>query len=213
MSLRLPPGFRAESLTEVRRSRFLTTLARVDSEESARAVIAEVRHRHPDARHHCTAFVVEASGRQPIERSNDDGEPSGTAGRPMLAVLTGRGLTQVVAVVTRWFGGVKLGTGGLTRAYAGAVEDALAGVRLLEAVAWPEQLVRVAVGDGARVDSELRRRGATVLEASYGSDAELRVAAPWAPGELAEVVAQLTGGRGSVTASGATVVLEDEADG
>lgn len=211
MSLRLPPGFRAETRTEVRRSRFVATLARVDSEEAARAVIAEVRHRYPDARHHCTAFVVEASGRQPVERSNDDGEPSGTAGRPMLAVLTGRGLTQVVAVVTRWFGGVKLGTGGLTRAYAGAVEEALAGVRLLRAIELPEHVVAVSVGDGVRVEAELRRRGARMLGASYGAEAELTVAAPWPPGELADVVAQLTGGRGSVAASGSTVVVEEDA--
>ena len=85
----LPRGYRAESELEVKRSRFIATLARADSEEAARDVIASVRGAYPDARHHCTAFVVEVPGAQPIERSSDDGEPAGTAGMPMLEVLRG----------------------------------------------------------------------------------------------------------------------------
>ncbi|HOA88438.1 MAG TPA: YigZ family protein, partial [Propioniciclava tarda] len=125
MTLWLPRGYRAESEFEVKRSRFLTTLARVDAEEAAREVIADVRRVHPAARHHCSAFIVEVEGAQHIERSSDDGEPSGTAGAPMLGVLRGSGVTQVVAVVTRYFGGVLLGTGGLVRAYSDAVAEAL----------------------------------------------------------------------------------------
>lgn len=109
---------------EISRSRFLTRLERVDSEEAARAVIAEVRAEHPKARHHCSAFVLGAGAR--IQRSNDDGEPSGTAGAPMLDALLGAELCDVVAVVTRYFGGVLLGAGGLTRAYRGAVAQAVA---------------------------------------------------------------------------------------
>ncbi len=82
-----------------------------------------------DARHHCTAFVLGPDGT--TMRSNDDGEPSGTAGAPMLEVLRGRGLTDVVAVVTRWFGGTLLGTGGLIRAYGDAVSLALDGASLV----------------------------------------------------------------------------------
>ena len=108
----------------VLRSRFLAHVARAETEAAARAVIAEARAAHHDARHHCSAFVLGADAM--LRRSNDDGEPSGTAGRPMLDVLGGRGLSDVVVVVTRWFGGTLLGTGGLTRAYGDATAAALA---------------------------------------------------------------------------------------
>ncbi|MDR1512366.1 MAG: YigZ family protein, partial [Propionibacteriaceae bacterium] len=94
----------------IKKSRFLATVARADDEAAARAVVGEERSRHPLARHHCTAFIVESGSGRPTERSSDDGEPPGTAGTPMLAQLRGSGLVNVVAVVTRYFGGVKLGT-------------------------------------------------------------------------------------------------------
>ena len=126
MTLWLPRGFSGDTETEARRSRFLTRLARVDDEDAARAIIAEVRATYPDARHHCLAFIVDVPGAQPVERSSDDGERAGTAGMPMLEVLRGSGVSNAVAVVTRYFGGVLLGTGGLVRAYSDAVSSALA---------------------------------------------------------------------------------------
>ena len=105
--------------TEVKRSRFVCRLAHVPDVVAADAVIAEVRKERWDARHHCVALVVGAGADQ--QRSSDDGEPSGTAGVPMLEVLRHRGLTDVVAVVSRYFGGVLLGAGGLVRAYTAAV--------------------------------------------------------------------------------------------
>ncbi len=92
----------------MKRSRFVCDLSPAASEEEARTFIDQVRSGTRDARHHCTAFVLGPDGA--TQRSNDDGEPSGTAGAPMLDVLRGRGLTDVVAVVTRWFGGTLLGT-------------------------------------------------------------------------------------------------------
>ena len=108
---------------EIKRSRFLTRLCRVTTEEAARAVIDGQRSRFFDARHHCSAFVLGPGAR--ISRSSDDGEPAGTAGTPMLSVLHAHHLTDVVAVVTRYFGGVKLGAGGLVRAYSDAVAQAV----------------------------------------------------------------------------------------
>ena len=105
---------RCSSEIEVRRSRFVCDLERVETEAEAREFIEAVRASSRDARHHCTAFVLGPGGE--TQRSNDDGEPSGTAGAPMLEVLRGRQVSDVVAVVTRWFGGVLLGTGGLFRA-------------------------------------------------------------------------------------------------
>ncbi|MDO5082330.1 MAG: YigZ family protein [Arachnia propionica] len=117
---------------EIKRSRFLTRLRRVTSETEARAVVEERRSAHFDANHHCSAFVLGPDAR--TARSSDDGEPAGTAGIPMLGVLNSNSLTDVVAVVTRYFGGVKLGAGGLVRAYSDAVAQAVqaAGVRTVE---------------------------------------------------------------------------------
>ena len=113
----------ARSEIEVRRSRFVCDVAPVTSEDAARAAIEHVRTVSRGAGHHCTAFVLGPDAA--TLRSNDDGEPSGTAGAPMLELLRGRNLTDVVAVVSRWFGGTLLGTGGLARAYAGATRAAL----------------------------------------------------------------------------------------
>ena len=109
--------------TEVERSRFIATLMPVTTVDDAMDVLAEVRRTSPDASHHCSAFVIGPDGEH--RRSNDDGEPGGTAGAPMLAVLQGAGITDVIAVVTRYFGGTKLGAGGLVRASGGAVTAAL----------------------------------------------------------------------------------------
>lgn len=114
----------AEASIEVKRSRFLATLVRVEDEAQARAVVDRLRREHWDAGHHCTALVLGADGA--VQRSSDDGEPAGTAGAPMLEVLRGAEVSDTIAVVTRWFGGVLLGAGGLVRAYGDAVREGLA---------------------------------------------------------------------------------------
>ncbi len=114
----------------VKKSRFIATLARATSDEVARAEIDTVRRRYWDASHNCTAYRIGLNGR--LQRTSDDGEPAGTAGSPMLAVLTHRGLTDTLAVVTRYFGGTLLGAGGLIRAYGGAVTGAVDAVGIVE---------------------------------------------------------------------------------
>ncbi|MDR0433355.1 MAG: YigZ family protein [Bifidobacteriaceae bacterium] len=113
----------AEATTVVDKSRFIAALIPCDSPEALAAAVAERRRLHYAARHHCSAAILGSDGR--IQRSSDDGEPSGTAGVPMLSVLRHRRVTDLVAVVTRYFGGVLLGAGGLVRAYSGAVSAAL----------------------------------------------------------------------------------------
>ena len=103
-------------------SRFLCTLEPVSSDDDARAVLSRVRIAYPDASHHCWAWRLAAPA---IDRAGDDGEPSGSAGRPILAALTGRELVDTAVIVTRWFGGTKLGVGGLVRAYGGTAAQAL----------------------------------------------------------------------------------------
>ena len=126
---RLIPLEAVETEILVVNSRFLANLAPVNSVEGARAIIAEVKKLHPTASHHVPAFVI-GHGKSVITHCSDDGEPSGTAGRPALAVLQGSGLGNVVVVVTRYFGGTKLGTGGLVKAYGDAVREVLKGVKL-----------------------------------------------------------------------------------
>lgn len=153
---------------EISRSRFLTRLERVESEGEARDVIAAVRSAHPKANHHCTAFVLEPG--QLVKRSNDDGEPSGTAGAPMLDALVSAGLSDVVAVVTRYFGGVLLGAGGLTRAYRSAVADAAnAAQRVTRAERW-RVAIHLAYESAAALQVEARRRQWIVGPADYGAD-------------------------------------------
>ena len=156
--LTLAQGDQPEIDLEIKRSHFLARAARADCEEEARAFIAAVRGDHPDARHHCSAYTVPSPGALPIERSNDDGEPSGTAGRPMLDVLRGTGLANTTVVVTRYFGGTLLGTGGLVRAYSEATAQALqaaARVTLTRLHLWD---LRVPVAQAGRIEAELRSR-------------------------------------------------------
>lgn len=114
----------AEAELVEKKSRFIATVRPVASEEEAAAFIEEMKKKYYDARHNCSAFVIGDRGQ--LTRSSDDGEPSGTAGRPMLEVLLGSGIRNIAAVVTRYFGGTLLGTGGLVRAYSGVLKEALA---------------------------------------------------------------------------------------
>lgn len=106
-----------------KKSRFIATVRRVETEEEAIAFVEEMKKKYWDARHNCYAFVVGEKGS--IQRYSDDGEPGGTAGRPMLDVLLGEGIRNIAVVVTRYFGGVLLGTGGLVRAYTQALKAGL----------------------------------------------------------------------------------------
>jgi uncharacterized YigZ family protein len=119
---------------EIKRSRFITTLAHTPTEEEARAFINQIRTEFPDASHNCWAFLIGPPGITRNVGMSDNGEPHGTAGRPMLTVLIHSGLGDLAVVVTRYFGGTKLGKGGLVRAYSGGVQHALETVRRSERV-------------------------------------------------------------------------------
>jgi uncharacterized YigZ family protein len=177
----------------VSRSRFLCTLERVEDELTARSVIEQARRAHWNARHHCSAFILGPN--RDVERSNDDGEPPGTGGNPMLEVLRGRELSDVVAVVTRWFGGTLLGTGGLSRAYADAVRAALDVATLVQRVEQELCEVTVDLAAAGRLEHELRSRGTKVLNTDYTDVATLSLAVPAiAVGIAEEIVAELTEG-------------------
>ncbi|QDB78728.1 YigZ family protein [Georgenia wutianyii] len=194
---------------EIRRSRFITWLRRADDEASARALVEEARHTYPDARHHCSAFIVRIPGANLVERSSDDGEPSGTAGMPMLEVLRGSGLVDLSAVVVRYFGGVKLGTGGLVRAYSDAVRAALDVAPVV--VQRETRLHRIALphADAGRVESELRAAGFAVEDVAYGERVTLTLATN-DDAALASAVAALTGGDATPTPAGTTLTEHPE---
>lgn len=154
--------------TVVNRSRFVCTLYRVATDAEARERISAHRKAHWDATHNCTAYVLEG-GRS--ARSNDDGEPAGTAGVPMLEVLRGRDLTDVLAVVTRYFGGVKLGAGGLVRAYGAAVAAAVDAAGTVALARWPRLTVRVDYGLAGSLEGLLRlREDVRLVEVAFGAE-------------------------------------------
>lgn len=128
---RVPDGVSEQSL-EIKKSRFIARAGFADSRESALTFVETMRTDFPDARHHCWAYLVGDPATNASAAMNDDGEPSGTAGKPILSVIQHKGIGDVVVVVARYFGGVKLGAGGLVRAYAGATEAALARLPVVE---------------------------------------------------------------------------------
>lgn len=180
-----------EAEIEVSRSRFRCLLAPVPDEAAARALIDDVRREHWDARHHCSAFVLGPD--RMTERTNDDGEPAGTAGAPMLDVLRGAELSDVVAVVTRWFGGVLLGTGGLARAYGDAVRAALAEAEVVDRRLRSLCRFSVSAAEAGRVENSLRARGFEVIEASWAAEVTFVVGVSEGSDGPAPAVAELTG--------------------
>lgn len=202
MSRRYPSTIAAavENEIVITRSRFIARVVPASSVDEAERVIAEVRRAAWDARHNCTAMVTGVLGDQ--ARSSDDGEPSGTAGVPMLEVLRRRELTDVVAVVTRYFGGVKLGAGGLVRAYSTAVSEALDRAVIVRRTALTRVSVDVPHADAGRLDNLLREwvrhHGATLGEVVYGPAATFEV---WAPdAEIAVLLADLAAASGGALA-------------
>lgn len=195
----------------IRKSRFLAHVAPVSSPEAADEVVAAIRRRHWDARHHCSAQVTGTRGDR--ARSSDDGEPSGTAGIPMLEVLRRRELTDLVVVVTRYFGGVKLGAGGLVRAYSSAVSAALDLAVIVDRRMLDQATVAVSHADAGRFDNLLRdwaqRTGAVLGAPRYADRAVFEV---WAPADgldgLQAEVSAASGGAVSASVTGARRVVD-----
>lgn len=162
---------------EIQRSRFLCSLARVASEDEALAFIAAVRKEHWQATHNCTAFRVGPED-QLVQRSNDDGEPAGTAGVPMLEVLLRRDLTDTAAVVTRHYGGIKLGAGGLVRAYGRAVSEAVDAVGTLRRTRLASVEVTASHALAGRLEHSLHSAGHRLADTRYGTSVTFTVHVP-----------------------------------
>ena len=155
-----------------KRSRFIGQLWPVESEAEATERIAAVKKEHYDARHNCFAYIVRDGG---IVRYGDDGEPQGTAGQPILAVLNGAGLTNVCCTVTRYFGGVLLGTGGLVRAYTAAAKAALEAAGVQQMALWLGRRLRCPYPMLERLRRLLETHEAVIEATDYGADVTLEV--------------------------------------
>lgn len=199
--VRYPIPARVREVEEtVQRSRFITALAHAPDAEAARSFVQTRRDLRPDATHHCWAFVAGPPGSTTHIGMSDDGEPHGTAGKPMLTALLHSGVGEVVAVCTRYFGGVKLGTGGLGRAYSGGVKLALASLSTEEKVERVTATVRVGYAEVDRLQRLLPELEAIVEEEEYGADVRYRVRLPAVRlEELVAGVADMTRGEGEVT--------------
>ena len=173
------PGGRHRTEVSIERSRFICTIARAESALEAQEFIREMNAEFADATHNCWAYVIGAPGSTGHVGMSDDGEPHGTAGRPMLTVLLHGGVGDVAAVVTRYYGGVKLGTGGLVKAYGGAVQQALATLPRAERVELATLTITMAYTAIDAVRQLLPLHEAALLDEHYGEEVayELRLPA------------------------------------
>lgn len=172
------PGTRTRTEQTIDRSRFICTIERVSTAEEAQAFIREMNAEFADATHNCWAYVVGAPGSTSRIGMSDAGEPHGTAGRPMLTVLLHAGLGDVAAVVTRYYGGIKLGTGGLVKAYGGAVQHALDAVPRVERVDYVEIGVTLPYTSIATARRLLPTYEAELVGEEYAEDVRFTVRLP-----------------------------------
>lgn len=158
----------------VDKSRFIADAGPAFSVEEARAFIGRIRGEFPDASHHVPAFII-GHGAGVTMHCSDDGEPSGTAGRPALAVLQGSGLGDIVAVITRYFGGIKLGTGGLVRAYSDAMREVLAALPRAEKVATTRLMLAIEYSLLERARLTAQEFGGIIFEEEFAADVTLSI--------------------------------------
>ena len=169
-------GEMAEGEIVEKKSRFIATLSPADSEQEAIDFIESVRKKHYDARHNCFAFIIGKDGR--LQRCSDDGEPNGTAGRPMLDVLLREELHNMAVVVTRYFGGTLLGTGGLVRAYQKAVHEGLKNSIVIEKMLGRILTIETDYNGIGRIQYILAQQQISTLESSYTDKVEIKVMVP-----------------------------------
>lgn len=191
--------------TEISRSRFICALAPAATEQEAQDFVARVRKEHPTASHNCFAYVIGADAS--VQKASDDGEPGGTAGVPMLHMLMRREVRYVAAVVTRYYGGVKLGAGGLIRAYGGSVGEALDALGTITRQRFRLATVTVDHQRAGKLENDLRATGRAVREVTYAEAVTIEIGLP--DSEVEGFTAWLA----DATAGSATLELGGEAYG
>ncbi|MBQ9493843.1 MAG: YigZ family protein [Oscillibacter sp.] len=194
------PFQEAETEFTEKRSRFIGHVWRVEDEDAARRRIEQTRKKYHDARHNCWCYLLRAGG---TVRYSDDGEPQGTAGQPMLNVFQRRGVVNVCCVVTRYFGGVLLGAGGLTRAYSRAAKDTLNAAGLSSVSRWTLWEIPCPYPLLEQVQREIQARGGRISGTDYGVSVTLRAAFPAGQeAPFAERLRQLSAASLSMTPAG-----------
>ena len=185
-----------------KKSRFIATVRPVKSEEEALAFIESMRKKYWNATHNCFAYVIGEHFQ--IQRCSDDGEPSGTAGKPMLDVLLGEEIHDVVVVVTRYFGGTLLGTGGLVRAYSGSTKEGLLASKVITKLHGQKLVIQTDYTGLGKIQYILGQRGISVMNSVYTDKVELEVLLPEA--EISSVISEIREG----TNGQAIMELSDE---
>ncbi len=156
-----------------KKSRFIAELYPVGNEEEALEILEKVKKRYWDARHHCWAFVI--GNEQPLERCSDDGEPSGTAGKPILEVIRGTQLCNVLMVVTRYFGGTLLGTGGLVRAYTSSSKEAIEAADIVVKISGYKLKIKTDYTGLGKIQYLLAQKGIDIQESEYTESVGLTI--------------------------------------
>ncbi|MFN2382178.1 MAG: YigZ family protein [Guyparkeria sp.] len=172
------PAATLERELEIKKSRFIARAGLVKDRQAALAFVDTVKADYPDARHHCWAYLVGNPSTAASAAMNDDGEPSGTAGKPILNVIQHKGIGDLIVVVTRYFGGVKLGAGGLVRAYSGATQQVLADLPLTEHRPQCTFALRFGFADEQPLRHWSAQHGAQLLSIEYGPRVSAHLAVP-----------------------------------
>lgn len=178
---------------EIKRSRFITSVVPVDGKESAKAALSVIRSTWPDANHHCWAMVAGKPTDVFQQDQSDDGEPKGTAGKPMLNVLVHSGLGNTLVVVTRFFGGVKLGAGGLVRAYSQSVSEALAQTQTTPVMLREHLDVVLEYSNFATLEHRLKELETRIVQRNFTDTVQLRLAYPARQLDALESLLQVMG--------------------
>lgn len=174
---------------EIKKSRFITYLAPAADVDTAKQFIQQIKSEHPDARHHCWAFIAGSPTDPQVLGFSDDGEPSGTAGKPILGQLSGSGIGEIVAVVVRYYGGILLGTGGLVKAYGGGVQQALKCLPLHRRVPEVEYQLQCSYPQLAIAEGVFQQYAATIVQIEYMENIALTVRLPLS--DVAEIIEKL----------------------
>ncbi|MGF1701910.1 YigZ family protein [Photobacterium makurazakiensis] len=171
----LIPASGATFEEEIKKSRFITYLAHTPNIMAAKAFVQHIKDKHSDARHNCWAFVAGRPEDSMLWGFSDDGEPSGTAGKPILAQLSGSSVGEITAVVTRYSGGIKLGTGGLVKAYGGGVQQALALLQTTQKIITSELVLSCEYNQVSLVETLLAEHAGRQIEAEYASKVDMTI--------------------------------------
>ena len=158
-----------------KKSKFIANVCYIETIEEAEKIIKETKKKYHDARHNCFAYILETGDKDGLlVKFNDDGEPSGTAGAPMLNIIANEGLSNVLVIVTRYFGGILLGTGGLVRAYSEAVKEALKQATYIEKTKGYVAEIEIEYNDLEKVKYYLNQNNIRILESKYGENVTLK---------------------------------------